>query len=140
MEKTTTAMMKVLDSNGGKTSTANEKWHKFTSWTTDVAFPWILEKGKGVCNAVKGIAIRLPKFGKINWVGVLAIIILANMASNGMLDEMPNIKWLIETTIRLAEWLIGLLREFMKWLIELPKFTFFNIEGLENWLRNMFTI
>lgn len=140
MEKTTTAMMKVLDSKGGKTGTANEKWHKFASWTTNVAFPWILEKGKGVCNAVKGIAIRLPKFGKVNWVGILVIIILANMASNGMLDEMPNVKWLIETTVRLVEWLIGLLREILKCLIELPKFTLFDIEGLENWLRNMFAI
>lgn len=139
MEKNTIAMLVNHDPKEVKKSAVSE-WRKFTSWTKNVAFPWISEKGKSALNAVKGINIRLPKLGKINWVGILVIVVLANMADNGMLDEIPNLKWFVETTVRLLEWIIGLLREFLKWLIELPKFTIFSIEGLENWFRNMFAI
>ena len=91
----------------------------------------ILDKMKIGVQKIQSSASRI----RINWLSILVIIILANMAQKGMLDEMPNIKWLVESAVRGFDWLMGLFRELMKWLVEFP---YFNI--LDDFFKNIFAL
>lgn len=134
------AKMVANEENMSQEALGQNKWFRFTNWTKTKAFPWMKEKAKKVDSAVKNIDIKLPRI-RISWVTILAVIILATMAKNGMLDEMPNLKWLLETTIRMVEWLIGVVRSLLEWVIELPTPKFFGIgEMFQDWMRNMFAI
>lgn len=61
----------------------------------------------------KGIRVFVWKHSAF---ALLAFVILWVMAQNGMLDGLPNIKWLIQVEGRILEWLIGLLRSLCEFL------------------------
>jgi hypothetical protein len=62
------------------------------------------------------------------------------MAQNGMMDGMPELKWLLESTVRIIEWAIGLVHKFFKWGLNLPVPKLGVFETLNEWIRAMFAL
>ena len=84
------------------------KWQKLSDCSKTKLFPWLNKAGNSFVNALERAGRRLLRV-RINWLAILAFIVLSYMAEKGMLDQMPEVKWLIESSVRLAEWFVGLI-------------------------------
>ena len=106
MEKNTSiAAMKAAKMNEKQIDQG--KWNKFGNWWKNKAKPWMEARFKEL-NAVL-CNIRLPSMTSI-----LVLVALVYLANSGALDEMPNVKWLVECSVRLIEVIFGAFR----WLVE----------------------
>lgn len=112
---------------------------KFMNWLDTTAAPNIKNAAISLCKEVSKI--------RINWFGVLVVVILAYMAKNGYLNEMPHVKWLVESAVQLMDWLLGLLHSLMEGITKgfdskvITAFDPFGIfEALNNWLKAMFAM
>ena len=115
------------------------KWQKFQDWSKTKLFPWLNKTGNSIVNALEAFGRRLLKI-RVSWVAILAFVILASMAQNGNLDKMPELKWLIESSVRLIEWFVGLIRQFIKWTIDFPKLDFGIFEMFNEWIKEIFAV
>jgi len=108
MEKNTSiAAMKVAQKEHKQEALSKSKWGKFTNWWTTKAEPWLEARFNELNVAFS--KIRLPSMRSI-----LVLVVLVYLANSGALDEMPNVKWLVECSVRLIEVIFGAFR----WLVE----------------------
>ena len=108
MEKNVSvAEKKVADYNMKQEALGRNKSEKFCDWWKNKAKPWMAarfaELNKMLCN------IKLPSMKTI-----LVLVALVYLANTGALDEMPNVKWMVECSVRLIEVVFGAFR----WLVE----------------------
>lgn len=74
---------------------------------------------------------------RLSWVAVLAFAILWLMSQNGLLDELPNIKWMVQASGNIIDWVFGLLRSFVSWLAHID---FWLPNEFETWFREMMAV
>lgn len=110
------------------------KGYKISNWVKTKLCPFVKTAMEDVWQEAKALGRSLSKI-HINWVVILALVILANMAKNGAMDDMPNLKWLLESAMRLIEWVIGLLRNLLKWVMDLPGLGIF-----KDWVKYIFAL
>ena len=115
------------------------KWRKLQDSFKENTWPRLQRAGSSVFSTSRTAGKRIAR-ARINWLAIFAIVVLAYMAQNGMLDGIPELKWLIESTIRLMEWLIGLIHKFFRWGLNLPVPKLGVIEMLNKWLRAIFAL
>ena len=115
------------------------KWWKLKDSFEEKAWPRLQQAGSSVFATGRTAGKRIAR-AKINWLAILAIVVLVYMAQNGMMDSMPELKWLIESTVRLIEWAIGLVHKFFRWGLNLPMPKLGVFEMLNEWLRAMFAL
>lgn len=112
--------------------------YKIGNWVKTKVWPVIEKAASKACQGAKALGRSLSNI-HINWVAILAFVILVNLAKNGAMDDnMPNLKWLIESAMRLIEWAIGLLRSLLKWAIwvmDLPGLGIFT-----DWVKYIFAL
>lgn len=138
MENSTTMpTLKVGQKSETQDALGQSKYYKISNWAKTKVWPLIKKAADKVCQGAKALERSLSKI-HINWVVILALVILANMAKNGAMDDMPNLKWLLESAMRLIEWGIGLLRNLLKWAVDFPGIGVF--EWFENWVKNIFAL
>ena len=101
------AEMKAAQKCMKQEALGQNKRGKFSDWWKNKAEPWMEERFKEL-NAVL-CNIRLPGMKSI-----LVLVILVYLANSGALDEMPNVKWMVECSVRLIEVIFGAFR----WLVE----------------------
>ena len=101
------AKMKAVQKSMKQETIVKSKWGKFSEWWKNKAEPWLearfAELNKLLCN------IRLPSMKTI-----LVLVVLVYLSNSGALEEMPNVKWMIECSVRLIEVIFGAFR----WLVE----------------------
>ena len=134
---TTMPGLKVAQKSEKQEALGRSKYYKISNWAKTKAWPLVKKVADKVCQGAKALGRSLSKI-RINWVAILALVILANMAKNGVMDDMPNLKWLLESAMRLIEWGIGLLRNMLKWVMDLPGLGIF--EWFENWVKGIFAL
>ena len=133
MEKTNTiAAMKVANQN--------RKQSKFGNWWKTKAMPWLMDVFNQINMAMS--KIRLPSLRTI-----LLLVILAYMANNGALKEMPNTQWLVESSVRLIEGIFGAFRWIVEMVVEMLDSQFVDaidifgiIEFLSNIVKTIFAL
>ena len=107
------------------------KLNKLFNWWNTRAYP-ALETG------YKKLLAEIANI-RINWGGILVMVILVIMAQNGAMDNMPNLKWFVESAMRLTEWCLNLLRSFIDWFVNFLDSKFvnmFDILGILEWAKN----
>lgn len=63
--------------------------------------------------------VRLPHTCiRISYSAILALVVLGFLANKGLLDNVPNLKWFIESALRLVDALFGFLRGFLEWVFK----------------------
>lgn len=136
-EKTT---MEVLQKSNTQEALGQSKIYKFKNWYKNKVLP--VQK-----KAVASVKKAFKKIPCLNWGAILVLVILSYMAQKGIMDDMPNIKWLLESTVRLVDWLFGLIRSICEWTIgvldsEVANATdFFGImEKFVNWMKGIFAL
>jgi len=113
--------------------------NKFGKWWNTTAFPALKAETRSFFKAISRI--------RLNWTGILILVILTYMAQNGVLEGMPGIKWIVESAVRLMEWCMGILKSFIGWFVTfleskpVDTVDIFNIfEVMANFLRDIFGI
>lgn len=137
---TTMATLKVEQKSEKQEALGRSKYHKISNWAKTKLWPVIEKAASNICHGAKALGRSLSSI-HISWVAILALVILANMAKNGEVDNMPNLKWLLESAMRLIEWGIGLLRNLLKLAVDfmdLPGFGIF--DWFKNWVMNVFAM
>lgn len=134
---TTMATLKVEQKSEKQEALGRSKYHKISNWAKTKLWPLVKKWADKVWQCAKALERSLSKI-HINWLVILALVILANMAKNGAMDDMPNLKWLLESAMRLIEWGIGLVCNLLKWVMDLPGLGIF--EWFENWVRDIFAL
>lgn len=138
MEKSTTiATLKATQKREKQEALEQSKYYKIINWAKTNVWPLVKMTADKILQGADALCRSLSKV-RISWLAILALVILANMAKNGMMDDMPNFKWLLESAMRLIEWGIGLLRNLLKWVMKFPGFGIF--EWFENWVASMFAL
>lgn len=112
--------------------------YKLRKWKTKACL-WIKKTGDQIIKAGEALGRKLLK-ARVNWVSVLALVILANMAEKGAMDNISQLKWLIESCIRLIEWGVGLIHNLLDWVINLPIFDFGIFEMFGDWVKQIFSL
>ena len=132
--------MEVLQASYAQENLRRNKSNKFKNWYKNKVLP-VLKK------AVASVKKAFKKIPCLNWGAILVLVILYYMAQKGIMDDMPNIKWLLESTVRLVDWLFGLIRSICEWAIgvldsEVANATdFFGImEKFVNWMKGIFAL
>ena len=77
---------------------------------------------------------------KISWVSILCLFCLYYLSRNGYLDEVPAIKWLVESAVRLIDWVFAVIKDFLGITVNAPVSTFSLFRPLEDWLKYIFAI
>ena len=101
------AEMKAAQKNMKQEALGQSKWGKFTDWWKNKAEPWLTKRFSEL-NALL-CKISLPSMKAI-----LVLAVLVYLSNNGVLDEMPNVKWMLDCTVRLVEVIFGAFR----WIVE----------------------
>ncbi len=147
MEKcTNVAIGKVGKEEKTQEALGQSKMNKFVNGTKKMAGKFMNSFNTTAVPVIENLGKEISKI-RINWFGILVVVILAYLAKNGYLNEMPHVKWLVESTIRLIEWLFGLLYSIMEGVTKGfdSKFCtsidlFGIVEALNNWLKAMFAL
>ena len=137
---TTMPTLNVAQKSENQEALRQSKCYKVSNWAKTKLCPFVKTAMENVWQEAKGLGRSISKI-HINWVVILALVILANMAKNGAMEDMPNLKWLLESAMRLIEWGIGLLRNLLKWAVDfmdLPGFGIF--DWFKNWVMNVFAL
>ena len=126
------AEMEVLQKSKKQENLGQSKWGMLSGWWKKKAKPWMKarfnELNKLLCN------IRLPSIKTI-----LLLVVLVYMANSGAMDEMPNMKWLVECSVRLAEVIFGAFRWVVEQVIGMLDSNIvenMDIFGITDWLSN----
>jgi len=120
------------EQQGRENHTQNNLLKKFSVWWNTKVFPAIDKAFRNLFKMVCGI--------RINWTGILVLVILINMAQNGIMEDMPGIKWIVESAVRLIEWCFGILKSFISWFTNFLDSRFVNqmdILGILKWMANL---
>ena len=137
---TTMPTLKVAQENEKQEALGQSKCYKVRNLANTKVWPVIEKAVSKVCQGAKALGQSLSDI-HISWVAILALVILVNMAKNGKMEDMPNLKWLLESAMRLTEWAIGMLRSLLKWAVDfmdLPGFGIF--DWFKNWVMNVFAL
>ena len=115
------------------------KVNMFENWWKTKAVPALNKANDDIAKALSEV--------HINWTGVLVLVILAYLAKNGFLEEMPSIKWLVESAVRATEWAINLLQSLIELLVNFLESKFINVfdifgifEWMADFLRTIFAL
>lgn len=141
MEKNSAiAAMKIAQKPHTQEALGQRKWYKFKNWYQTKALP-VLK------NALASVGKAIKNMPGLNWGAVLVMVVLAHMAKNGIMEDMPNIKWLVESTVRLIDWCFGLIRGLFEWVVGTAESELFSItdifgilEMLTNWMKEIFAL
>jgi len=138
MKNTSIAAMKDAEKNKKQETLGQSKWGKFGNWWNTKAEPWMCERFKELDKVLSNI--HLPSMKTI-----LVLVVLAYLANSGALDEMPNVKWMVECSVRLIEWIFGAFRWLVEQVINMLDSKFVNIvdifginEMLSNFMKMIF--
>lgn len=77
---------------------------------------------------------------KISWVSILCLFCLYYLSRNGYLDEVPAIKWLVESAVRLIDWVFGVIKDFLGFSVNTPASPFSIFKPIQDWLKYIFAI
>lgn len=115
------------------------KVNMFENWWKTKAIPALTKANDDIDKALSEV--------HINWTGVLVLVILAYLAKNGFLEEMPSLKWLVESAVRATEWAINLLQSLIELFVNFLESKFINVfdifgifEWMANFLRKIFAL
>ena len=134
---TTMPTLNVAQKSVKQEALGQSKGYKISNWVKTKLCPFVKTAMENVWHEAKALGRSLSRV-HISWLAILALVILANMAKNGAMDDMPNLKWLLESTMRLIEWGIGLLRNLLKWVFDLSGLNIF--DWFENWVKTIFAL
>ena len=116
-----------------------KKVNMFENWRKTKAVPALDKANDDIVKALSGV--------HINWTGILILVILAYLAKNGYLEEMPSVKWLVESAVRAVEWAINLLQSLIELLVNFLESKFINVfdifgifEWMADFLRTIFAL
>lgn len=90
---------------------------KVKNWLTNSLVPAF----KNVCQnqvipAIESMCRGLARCARVSWVAILAFAILWVMCQNGLLDDLPNLRWLVQASGNLIDWVFGLIRSIISWI------------------------
>ena len=113
--------------------------------TMKKAFNWWNSKGvpfirNYIYPAIDSLFESLIHAFKISWVSILCLFCLYYLSRNGYLDEVPAIKWLVESTVRLIDWIFAVIKDFLGITVNAPVSPFSLFRPLQDWLKYIFAI
>ena len=113
--------------------------------TMKKAFNWWNSKGvpfirNYVYPAINALFESLIHAFKISWVSILCLFCLYYLSKNGYLDEVPAIKWLVESAVRLIDWVFAVIKDFLGFSVNAPVSPFSLFRPLQDWLKYIFAI
>lgn len=74
----------------------------------------------------------------ISWGAIIVCILVAFMGDQGLLDKWPALCWLAEVTLRIMDWLAGLLKGFLQWFVDGSEFLL--PEKFVEWVKYIFAL
>ena len=113
--------------------------------TVGTAWKWWNSKGvpfiqNYIYPAVEAFCEVLIHTLKLSWASILCLCFLHYLSTNGYLDEVPSIKWLVDSTVRLIDWVFAVIRDFLGISVNSPVSPFNIIQPIQDWLKYIFNV
>ena len=113
--------------------------------TAGTAWKWWNSKGvpfiqNYIYPAIEAFCEALVHAFKLSWASILCLCLLYYLSTNGYLDEVPSIKWLVNSTVRLIDWVFAVIRDFLGISVNSPVSPFNIIQPIQDWLKYIFNV
>lgn len=92
---------------------------------------------KSACSAIWRF---IRSFIRLNWITLVAAILIVMVDSTGILDSFPALHWFAQVELRFWNWLFGICHSFLVWTFDGPFKNIGNVPvigNIFNWLQSI---